>query len=182
MPDTSERPLESPKIGEFDLITSKKTSKKSQKKAISADNKESYRDVLISKLTGRTLMSYFVILNKGKIGVRELQRQLGLSSPSVSRYHLDKLVELGLVANQNGIYVHIKKADLPILASWVLVGKYLLPRMVFVAVFSTILLLGYLIFIYRFMNPDAFFVILFGILICGYSWFDVGLQLKHRPV
>ncbi len=52
------------------------------------------RDELISNLTGRTLMIYFVLLNKKSIGVRELQRHLDLSSPSVAKYHLEKLVNL----------------------------------------------------------------------------------------
>lgn len=139
------------------------------------------REDITSKLTGRTLMAYFVILNKGSIGVRELQRHLGLSSPSVSRYHLDKLVELQLVENRNGTYHHIKKANLPLLASWVLVGKFLLPRMLFVALGFTVLFFGYLFVIYRFWNVDAFFVILFGILICGFSWFEVFWYIKRRP-
>lgn len=182
MPDSSELKTESDKSEVNEEKISKKSTKKTQNKKIQINEKEAYRESLISKLTGRTLMTYFVILNKGRIGVRELQRQLGLSSPSVSRYHLDKLVELKLVENQNGVYIHVKKADLPILASWVLMGKFLLPRMLFVAIFCSILFLGYLLFVYRFMNPDAFFVILFGVIICSYSWFDVVMQLKHRPI
>lgn len=67
------------------------------------------------KLNGRTLMIYFVLLNKGSTGVRELQRNLSLSSPSVARYHLDKLVELNLVENRKGVYHLIRKADIPVL-------------------------------------------------------------------
>jgi hypothetical protein len=153
---------------------------KSQSKSLLKSTSPSQEDIT-SKLTGRTLMAYFVLLNKGSIGVRELQRHLGLSSPSVSRYHLDKLVELQLVENHNGIYHHVKKANLPLLASWVLFGKFLLPRILFAAIAFTILFLGYLSFIYRFWNVDAFFVILFGVMICGFTWFEVFWYLKHRP-
>ncbi len=48
------------------------------------------RDEIVKNLNGRTLMVYFVLLNKKSIGVRELQRHLELSSPSVAKYHLDK--------------------------------------------------------------------------------------------
>ena len=40
---------------------------------------EQNKDEIQSKLTGRTLMVYFVLLNKGSVGVRELQRMLDLS-------------------------------------------------------------------------------------------------------
>jgi len=72
------------------------------------------REDIQHKLNGRTLMIYFVLLNKGKTGVRELQRNLSLSSPSVARYHLDKLVGMNLVENRKGEYHLIKKADIPV--------------------------------------------------------------------
>lgn len=154
--------------------------KKSSKKSAAASHPSP--DEITSKLTGRTLMCYFLLLNKGSIGVRELQRTLGLSSPSVSRYHLDKLVELHLVENSNGVYSIIKKADLPVLASWVLIGKFLVPRMLFGAVFFTLLFIGYLAFFYRFWNTDSFFVILFGVLASLYCWGDVIWHLAHHPI
>ena len=127
-------------------------------------------------------MIYFVLLNKGSVGVRELQRHLELSSPSVARYHLDKLVELDLVENQQGVYKLIRKADIPVLTSWVLIGRKLLPRVMFIAIFFSIFFIGYLIFVFRFWNRDSSFVILFGILIVSYLWTDVYLQLKNRPI
>ena len=68
------------------------------------------RDEIVKHLHGRTLMVYFVLLNKKLIGVRDLQRHLDLSSPSVAKYHLEKLVNLNLVENRNGVY-HL---DLPV--------------------------------------------------------------------
>ena len=84
--------------------------------------KDINREEIVKHLHGRTLMIYFVVLNKKSVGVRELQRQLDLSSPSVAKYHLEKLVNLNLVDNRNGIYHLNKKADLPVLTSWVLIG------------------------------------------------------------
>jgi hypothetical protein len=140
------------------------------------------QEEITSKLNGRTLMTYFVLLNKGAIGVRELQRQLGLSSPSVSRYHLDKLVELKLVENQNGIYVIVKKANLPVLASWVLLGKYILPRVLFMAILFSGLFIGYLTAIFKFWNVDSIFVVIFGSLICLYTWLEVIWHYRHKPI
>jgi hypothetical protein len=140
------------------------------------------REEIQSKLKGRTLIVYFVLLNKGSIGVRELQRMLDLSSPSVSRYHLDKLVELNLVENRKGVYHLINKADLPVLSSWLLIGKFLLPRSLFGAIFFTLLFASYLVFFYSFWSKDSFFVILFGTLIVVYSWIEVILQMKNKPI
>ncbi len=140
------------------------------------------QDDIVKNLNGRTLMVYFVILNKKLIGVRELQRHLELSSPSVAKYHLEKLVNLHLVSNRNGIYHLERKADLPMLTSWLLIGKRLIPRVIFVAIFFTFLFLGYLFFVYTYWNKDSLFVILFGIIIIIYAWFDVILQFKRKPI
>ena len=139
-------------------------------------------DEIVKKLNGRTLMIYFVLLNKGSFGVRNLQRHLELSSPSVARYHLDKLVELDLVENRNGIYHLIRKADLPVLTSWILIGRKLLPRVLFIAIFFSVFFLGYLIFVFRFWNRDSSFVILFGVFIISYLWLEVIMQLKNKPI
>ncbi|MHA2288714.1 MAG: hypothetical protein ACXABG_07995 [Promethearchaeota archaeon] len=140
------------------------------------------RDKIVSNLTGRTLMIYFVLLNKKTIGVRELQRHLDLSSPSVAKYHLEKLVELHLVENKNGIYHLDRKADLPLLTSWVLIGKILLPKVIFAAIFFTTLFIGYLIFIYSTWNKDSLFVVLLGCGIMMYLWLDVFLRFTRKPI
>ncbi len=163
-----ERPLESPL--------------KDKKKLPDKNSGKLSRDEVISNLTGRTLMIYFVLLNKKSIGVRELQRHLNLSSPSVAKYHLEKLVNLHLIENRKGIYHLDKKADLPLLTSWVLIGKKLLPKVIFVAIFLTTLFIGYLLFIYSYWNKDSMFVILFGVIIMIYLWFDVIFQFKRKPI
>jgi len=143
---------------------------------------EMNRDEVVKNLTGRTLMVYFVLLNKKSIGVRELQRHLDLSSPSVAKYHLEKLVNLHLIENRNGIYHLEKKADLPVLTSWVLIGKYLFPKSVFAAILITSLFIGYLVFVYSNWNKDSMFLILFGSIIMIYLWLDVILQFKRKPI
>lgn len=49
-----------------------------------------------SELKGKTLLVYMHILKAGHetVGVREVQRTLGFSSPSVAAYHLQKLQDL----------------------------------------------------------------------------------------
>ena len=69
-------------------------------------NSERSRELdLEAELRGRTLRVYFELLStKGPVGPRELQRKLGLSSPSLAAYHLDKLVDLKLVRRERGEY------------------------------------------------------------------------------
>ncbi len=137
---------------------------------------------IVKNLTGRTLMIYFVLLNTKKTGVRELQRKLELSSPSVARYHLDKLSELHLLENRNGVYHLINKAKIPALTSWVLLGKQLLPRSIFAATFFSFLLIGYIIFIFSFWHKDSVFMLITGGLVCLYLWFDVWWHFQNKPI
>ena len=55
--------------------------------------------VIESQLKGKTLLVYWHMLGSphSKIGVREIQRSLDFSSPSVAAHHLDKLLSLGLI-------------------------------------------------------------------------------------
>ncbi|MHA1916266.1 MAG: hypothetical protein ACW986_17235 [Promethearchaeota archaeon] len=140
------------------------------------------RDEIVKNLNGTTLMVYFVLLNKKQIGVRELQRHLDLSSPSVAKYHLEKLFNLHLLQNRNGIYHLIRKADLPILTSWILIGKKLIPKAIFASIFFTFVFIGYLVFIYSNWNKDSIFVIILGLSFMIYTWVDVVLQLRHKPI
>ncbi len=140
------------------------------------------RDEIVKTLNGTTLMVYFALLNKKELGVRELQRFLALSSPSVAKYHLQKIEKIGLVKNDGGNYVLIKKANIPSLTSWILIGRSLIPRILFAAVFFTLLFIIYLAFFYTIWIKDAFFVVIFGSLINLYLWFEVILRFKNKPI
>jgi len=71
------------------------------------------------------------------VGVRELQRSLGLSSPSVAYHHLEKLDRLGLVEkDQYGSYSVKRNIDVSVLQAFMRVGKMLVPRFIFYAAFS----------------------------------------------
>jgi hypothetical protein len=156
--------------------------KKSLKtKVPSNSNNTLDQEEITKKLTGKTLMVYFLLLNATKIGVRELQRQLDLSSPSLARYHLDKLTELKLAENRNGVYYLHHKAEIPVLSTWILLGHFIMPRVLFVAIYFSTLFFGYLIFFFSFWTKDSAFACIFGILFCGYSWLDVYWQYRHKP-
>ena len=60
-----------------------------------------------SELKGNTLRAYWVLLSStdGVVGVRELQRRLGFSSPGLAAYHLNKLTDMKLVMRVRGVTI-----------------------------------------------------------------------------
>jgi predicted DNA-binding transcriptional regulator len=105
------------------------------------------REKIEYELRGKTLKIYLYMLRQGKpVGVREVQRDLQLSSPSVAFHHIEKMVRLGVVEQDpQGNYVIAKKVDPGILQAFVNVGKFSLPRVGFYAVFFTTIAVAYLL-------------------------------------
>ena len=57
-------------------------------------------------LNSTTLRVYRFLYKQGKpVGVHEIQKGLSLSSPSLAHYHIQKLLEQGLVREEDGGYV-----------------------------------------------------------------------------
>ena len=94
-------------------------------------------------LKGTTLEVYRFLLKKNKpLGIREIQRALNLSSPSVATYHLTKLEEVGLIKRESGGYVVNKF----LLEYSIKVSRFLIPRYLFYAVFAVAVLITELTF------------------------------------
>ena len=108
---------------------------------------EASREQVDYALRGKTLTVYLYLLKHGKaVGVREIQKALGFSSPSVAFHHLDKLVELGVVEkDEYERYVLAKKVDTGILHSFVSIAGLTLPRLGFYAAFFTTIAVAYLL-------------------------------------
>ncbi|NQT09299.1 hypothetical protein HQ586_09495 [Candidatus Bathyarchaeota archaeon] len=96
---------------------------------------------IASELKGNSLRVYWALLNSsdGTMGVRELQRQLGFSSPALAAYHLNKLVEIRLVARERGDYRLVREVRVGVLKQFVKLGTFLLPRYVLYATMFTTL-------------------------------------------
>ena len=108
---------------------------------------ESDRQRVDYELRGKTLTVYLYLLRHGKaVGVREIQKGLGFSSPSVAFHHLDKLVDLGVVEkDEYERYVLTRKVDTGILHSFVSIAGITLPRLGFYAAFFTTIAIAYLL-------------------------------------
>lgn len=103
--------------------------------------------IIESELKGKTLLVYMYIIrvNQPSVGVREIQRALGFSSPSVSAYHLNKLKDLGLVESIRGDYSLIRVVKVGVLRQFVTFGGIMLPRYLFYAVLMTTMLVTYVL-------------------------------------
>ena len=100
------------------------------------------------QIYGKTWDVYLCILtSSAPIGVREIWRALGLSSPSLAQYHVNKLVELKLIENTvDGKYVTNDEERLETLRSFLRLRGMLIPRMVVYAALLSGVLVSYVLF------------------------------------
>lgn len=85
-------------------------------------------------LSPSTLRVYIFLLEnfKDKITVKELQRGLNFLSSSSSHFHLQKLVELGILEEQRGVYYITKnKRKVEFLRNFVFLKRKLIPKDIF---------------------------------------------------
>ena len=137
------------------------------------------------KLQGRTLQVYLYLQKKrAPSGIREVQRDLGLSSPSVADYQVEKLVELGLASRDGYGRVQVTKhVRVKALQSYVSLGQFMVPRLAFYASIFTAITGLYLI-----MSAGS--APIYGVLVpasaAGLFWFEAikmwHVQLGERNV
>ena len=94
-----------------------------------------------SRLKGNTLRVYIYALKKRKVGVREVQRSLGMSNSSLAQYHLVKLKEMGLLSENNGEYEIQNVVDVQVMRDFLRLGTLMVPRFLIYALFFTVLTL-----------------------------------------
>jgi DNA-binding transcriptional ArsR family regulator len=84
---------------------------------------------------------YLFLVTHGPSELREVQRGLDLSTPSLASYHLIRLAEVGYVEqDEEGRYVAVKESSTEILEGYSKVGTALIPQFFFFAVLFTILI------------------------------------------
>jgi len=102
------------------------------------------RDVL----RGLTLKVYrYILQNDRPVGIREVQRGLNLSSPTLALYHMNKLEEAGLIKKEADGYV----ADRIILQNLIRLRRVLIPRNFFYMIF----LITSLVMLIVFLRPPT---------------------------
>ncbi|MBL7168503.1 helix-turn-helix transcriptional regulator [Candidatus Bathyarchaeota archaeon] len=137
---------------------------------------------IASELKGNALRVYWALLNSsdGTMGVRELQRQLGFSSPALAAYHLNKLVEMRLVARERGDYRLVREVRVGVLKQFVKLGTFLLPRYVLYATMFTTLL-AFLLTQLRELTFYSVFALILGGLGTVIFWYEAVRVWRQRP-
>lgn len=146
------------------------------------EGSELNQESVASKLKGNTLRVYWHLLRTSHVAVgpREIQRRLGFSSPALAVYHLEKLIELGLVQKVGGEYQLIKVVNVGILKQFVRLGTFILPRYTLYATMFTTLLIFYLTQL-RDINFYSVFALIFGVLGTGILWYETLKAWHQKP-
>ncbi len=136
-----------------------------------------------AELKGKTLLVYMHLLKAGQetVGVREIQRALGFSSPSVAAYHLTKLQDLGLIENAFGDYRLIKEVKVGVLRSFVSLGGVMLPRYLFYAMLVTSMLATFLVSYHPILTREYVTTLFMGAVPAAIFWFETVKIWRERP-
>jgi hypothetical protein len=135
-------------------------------------------------LRGKAWKVYWFLLKTGTpVGVREVQRSLHFSSPSIAFHHLEQLRGLGLVEKQDvgGHYMLVSEVKIGVLRHYVKLGKLLFPRFFFYALFSTVFYVSYLLLMVNSFTRDNLFIISFGAIVCAIFWYEAYRVWEMRP-
>lgn len=139
---------------------------------------------VLNDLKGVRLRIYCYLLQQdGPVGVREVQRILGLKSSSHSGYHLQKMLESGLVGQtpQNTYYLKdeykVNSIKINVLTEYFLLWGRFWPRTVFFAVYLIMSLMFSIILI----TLDQFFILkIYIILSILLSLVVAALEIKRE--
>ena len=140
--------------------------------------------VIESSLKGKTLLVYWYLLQQPShsVGIREVQRALGFSSPSIAVHHLGKLQDLGLVRKRmTGEYVLEEEVKVGILKFFTRMGRYLVPRYFFYSVLLSTMLTTYLILCGLGQIFPSFYAVMFGSIASVIFWIETVRLWRAKP-
>jgi biotin operon repressor len=135
-------------------------------------------------LRGKDWRVYWLLLKTGHpLSIREVQKALHFSSPSVAQHHLEQLRQLGLVMRNDagGQYSLVSEVKIGVLRHYVKLGRLLFPRYFFFAVLSTALYAIYLAFLFQGITRESLFIITFGAIILAIFWYEAYRIWILRP-
>jgi len=140
--------------------------------------------VLESALKGKTLLVYWYLLQQPKhtVGIRQVQRALGFSSPSISVHHLGKLEDLGLVQKKmTGEYVLEQEVKVGVLRFFTRMGRFLVPRYLFYSVLFSTMLTTYLTLCILIQITPSFYAVIFGLTASLIFWIETVRSWRAKP-
>ena len=138
-----------------------------------------------SQLKGKTLLVYWLMLKSqsSPVGVREIQRKLGFSSPSVAAHHLDKLLSLGLIdKTMRGEYFLAREVKVGVLRFFTRLGRFMIPRYLFYSVWFTTMLIVYLVLYGQSGGIHNLVAIMFGAFASFILWYETIRLWTEKPL
>jgi hypothetical protein len=133
------------------------------------------------EITGNTLRTYLYLITHGPSELRDVQRGLSLSTPSLASYHLGRLIDVGYARqDEDGRYVAIKEASTEILQGYTKVGNTLVPQLFFFTVLFTILI-AFFSFKSLYSNDFTPYLVASSIALVALLWYET-LRLWRRLV
>jgi DNA-binding transcriptional ArsR family regulator len=136
------------------------------------------------KLRGKAWKVYWLLLKNGRpMSVREVERALRFSSPSVAHHHLEQLRQLGLVQRQEigGNYTLVSEVKIGVLRHFIKLGRLMFPRYFFYALFSTIFYIAYLTILLQGFTRENLFIISFGAIVTVIFWYEAIRFWRLKP-
>jgi DNA-binding transcriptional ArsR family regulator len=140
--------------------------------------------VIESQLKGKTLRIYWYLLRSpsSRVGVREIQRSLGFSSPSVASHHLEKLLSLGLIEkSMTGEYFLVQEVKVGLLRFFTRLGRFLVPRYLFYSLWLSTMFVVYLTLYWPSGCIHNIAAIIFGSLASFILWFETVRLWRAKP-
>jgi DNA-binding transcriptional ArsR family regulator len=135
-------------------------------------------------LRGKDWDVYWLLLKNGRpMSVRQVQKALRFSSPSVAQHHLERLRDLGLVQKQDvgGTYLLATEVKIGVLRHFVKLGRLLFPRYFFYAVFSTTAYFTYILLLMQGLTRENLFFIFFGAIVSIIFWYEALRVWSLKP-
>lgn len=140
--------------------------------------------VIESQLKGKTLRIYWYLLRSpsSRVGVREIQRSLDLSSPSVAAHHLEKLLSLGLVEkSMTGEYFLVQEVKVGLLGFFTRLGRFLVPRYLFYSLWLSTMFVIYLTLYWPSGCIHNIAAVIFGSIASVILWFETVRLWRAKP-
>lgn len=140
---------------------------------------------LESELKGKTLLVYWYLIQQPThtVGIREVQRALGFSSPSIAVHHLEKLQDLGLATKKGtGEYVLEEEVKIGILKFFMRMGRFIVPRYLFYSVLFSTMSIAYLALCFLGEVFPSLYAIIFGLFASIVFWFETVRSWRAKPI
>jgi len=136
------------------------------------------------KLRGKAWNVYWLLLKNGHpMSVREVEKALRFSSPSVAQHHLEQLRQIGLVQKENvgGNYSLVSEVKIGVLRHFIKLGRLVFPRYFFYALFSSAFYITYLTMFLENFTRENLFIIFFGAIISAIFWYEAVRLWRLKP-